>query len=281
MAIDSYNPTIWDDERLVYPEVFTKWEQQFKKIVDELNRHMATPNDHNLTKADLLLGNVNNFGLASIDEAQTGINTQKYMSPLLTAEAIKKLQAIKSINGRTGAILLSKVDVQLSNVENFSVASQEIAEFGVSSTHYMTPLSTRQAIERLGNTVAENKAAQALSDAKAYVDGKFTDTGWLNLILKPGFSRGSTAIPQYRVKNGKVYFRGKLDRVANKLGVFSSTPAGARTGNDYYQGFSLAQQSSVANICASVYAKPNGDLELVSAGNDTSVWLDAISFYID
>ncbi|EAC7181277.1 DUF2479 domain-containing protein [Listeria monocytogenes] len=128
---------------------------------------------------------------------------------------------------------------------------------------------------------AQAKADKALADAKAYVDEKFTDTGWLNLILKPGFSRGSTAIPQYRVKNGKVYFRGKLDRVANKLGVFSSTPAGARTGSDYYQGFSLAQQSSVANICASVYAKPNGDLELVSAGNDTSVWLDAISFYID
>ncbi|HCY9071879.1 TPA: hypothetical protein O2E65_001620 [Listeria monocytogenes] len=124
-------------------------------------------------------------------------------------------------------------------------------------------------------------AAQAINDNFSKVSAITEDTGWLNLILKPGFSCGSTAIPQYRVKNGKVSLRGKLDRVANKLGVFSSTPAGARTGSDYYQGFSLSQQSSVANTSASVYAKPNGDLELVSAGNDTSVWLDAISFYID
>lgn len=138
------------------------------------------------------------------------------------------------------------------------------------------PETHAEAVEGLAVPIS-----QAIAESNAYTDGKFTDTGWLDLILKPGFSRGSTAIPQYRVKNGKVYFRGKLDRVANKLGVFSSTPVGARTGSDYYQGFSLSQQSSVANTSASIYAKPNGDLELVSAGNDTSVWLDAISFYID
>ncbi|EHH6116577.1 hypothetical protein J8O47_000153 [Listeria monocytogenes] len=107
------------------------------------------------------------------------------------------------------------------------------------------------------------------------------DTGWLPLILETGFSHNNTASPEYRLKNGKVTLRGRMDRVSNKLGVFSSTPVGARTSSDYYQGFSLPQQSSVANTVATVYAKPNGDLELVSAGNDTAVWLDGISFDVN
>ncbi|MBK1994997.1 hypothetical protein JI640_03500 [Listeria ivanovii subsp. londoniensis] len=147
MAIDMYIPSLWDDSRPVYPEDFTKWEQEFKTIVDELKRHMATRNDHNLTKVDLGLGNVNNFGIASIEEAQIGTNLQKYMTPKLTAEAIGKLQAIKSINGRTGDISLSKVDVQLGNVENYGVASTAEALAGVATDKLMTPANVLDSIK--------------------------------------------------------------------------------------------------------------------------------------
>lgn len=152
MAIDSYIPTTWNDERFVYPEDFTKWEQQFKKIVDEINRHIGTKNDHNLTKADIGLSNVNNFGIASLEEAQTGSNSQKYMTPLLTTEAIAQLQSLKSVNGRTGDVLLSKGDVQLSNVENYGVASAIEAKAGTATDKLMTPANVLEAIKARFNT---------------------------------------------------------------------------------------------------------------------------------
>ncbi|MBC1824240.1 hypothetical protein [Listeria seeligeri] len=147
MVMEAYIPSIWNDERPVYPEDFTKWEQQFKKTVDELNRHMGTKNDHNLTKTDISLGNVNNFGLASTEEAQSGTNPQKYMTPLLTAEAIEQLQAIKSVNGRTGMITLSKVDVQLDKVQNFGVATTAEAKAGVVTNKLMTPANVLDSIK--------------------------------------------------------------------------------------------------------------------------------------
>ncbi|MBC1532045.1 hypothetical protein HCJ02_01690 [Listeria seeligeri] len=162
MAIDMYIPSLWDDSRPVYPEDFTKWEQEFKTIVDELKRHMATRNDHNLTKVDLGLGNVNNFGIASIEEAQIGTNLQKYMTPKLTAEAIGKLQAIKSINGRTGDISLSKVDVQLGNVENYSVASRAEALAGVATDKLMTPANVLATIKE------QFKTQEILYEGSAY-----------------------------------------------------------------------------------------------------------------
>ncbi|CAC96521.1 TPA: hypothetical protein ACGX64_001161 [Listeria monocytogenes] len=152
MAIDSYIPTTWNDERFVYPEDFTKWEQQFKKIVDEINRHTGTKNDHNITKADVGLSNVNNFGIASLEEAQMGSNSQKYMTPLLTSEAISQLQSLKSINGRTGDVLLSKGDVQLSNVENYGIASTNEAKAGIATDKLMTPANVLESIKEQFNT---------------------------------------------------------------------------------------------------------------------------------
>ncbi|EPU0759207.1 hypothetical protein ACVTFE_001754 [Listeria innocua] len=122
----------------------------------------------------------------------------------------------------------------------------------------------------------------AVSKAKAYTDGKFTDSGWINLSLKAGFGNNSgDAVPQYRKINNKVEVRGLLARTNDLKGVFCNIPAGYRTSSNYYQGFTRGQQSLTAGAVALIYVKANGDMEIVSTVNNTSIWLDGIYWYTD
>ena len=64
-----------------------------------------------LTKEDIGLGSVENFGLSTKAEAEAGTVNNKYMTPLRTKEAIDVLQAIKTVNGKTGTVVLTPDDV--------------------------------------------------------------------------------------------------------------------------------------------------------------------------
>lgn len=93
-----------------------------KKITED---HIANKvNPHGTTKAHVGLGSVQNYEIASTAEAQTGTATNKYMTPLLVFEAIKNLQAVKSVNGKVGAITLTKSDIGLANIDNIQQATK-------------------------------------------------------------------------------------------------------------------------------------------------------------
>ena len=119
-----------------------------------------------LTKADIGLGNVDNFGTATNAEGVTGTATNKFMTPASTKAATDALKAI--LDGdialkaaqtdldslQTQVDSLAKGDVGLGNVENYGVATQAQAletDPGLSANNaYMTPartLDVRKAIE--------------------------------------------------------------------------------------------------------------------------------------
>lgn len=81
-------------------------------------------NPHQTTKADIGLGNVENYGIATQAEAEAGSVNNKYMTPLRVKQAIDVLQAVKSVAGKTGHVTLTKDDVGLSNVDNVKQASK-------------------------------------------------------------------------------------------------------------------------------------------------------------
>jgi parallel beta-helix repeat protein len=154
-----------------------------------------------LTKADVGLGNVLNYGVATQAEAQAGTSNAKYMTPIRTKEAIQALQAVSSVNSKTGAVTLSKSDVGLGNVDdvkqatkaefdehkadttnphgvtksqvglgsvqNYGIATQAEAESGTVNTKYITPLRVKQAIQALESvsSVAGKKGAVTLTKA--------------------------------------------------------------------------------------------------------------------
>lgn len=116
-----------------------------------------TNNPHGVNKLQLGLEQLANFPMADLTEAVQGISSQRYMSPLSTAAIIDdrvNTTIIPHVNNVNNPHQVTKSQVGLSNVENFGIATTQIAIIGVDNTFYMTPLRTRQAIDGLfGDTL--------------------------------------------------------------------------------------------------------------------------------
>lgn len=62
---------------------------QYEPKNSNIQKHISdTSNPHQTTKTDVGLGNVQNYGIATQTEAQTGTSNTKYMTPLRTKQAI-------------------------------------------------------------------------------------------------------------------------------------------------------------------------------------------------
>ena len=119
-----------------------------------------TGNPHNVTAAQVGLGNVQNYGVANQTQAETGTDNSTYMTPLRTRQAIEEL-ASGSIGSHVNDVSnphnVTKVQIGLGNVQNYGIATQGDAETGTVNTGYMTPLRTAQAIDaRIGNTLSSH-----------------------------------------------------------------------------------------------------------------------------
>lgn len=120
-----------------------------------ISDHVADANNpHSVTKSQVGLGSVQNYGMATQAEAQGGTNNAKYMTPLRTKEAIESLAggAITSHTGNTSnPHSVTKAQVSLGNVQNYGVANKAEAEAGTASDKYMTPLRVKEAIDALAS----------------------------------------------------------------------------------------------------------------------------------
>lgn len=141
-----------------------------------------------LTKADIGLGDVENFGVASKVEAETGTADNKYMTPLKTKQAIDQESAALQleIDAKTAQTEhdalqsqvdgLGKADVGLGAVENYGIASEVEAlvtdDLTASNEKYMTPartLAVRKAIDTEVNAALAS-IETAFNDAIAAID---------------------------------------------------------------------------------------------------------------
>ena len=86
-------------------------EDGIKNVDQDMAFHVSDlKNPHKVTKAQIGLGNVSNFEIATEQEAISGTSNVKYMTPLLTKKAAK--------------FYVDKKDVGLSNVTNVQQASK-------------------------------------------------------------------------------------------------------------------------------------------------------------
>lgn len=116
-----------------------------------LQTHVADQsNPHNVTKLQVGLGDVQNYGVASVAQAQAGQANDVYLTPLRGAQMVQALigQALNDhINNTSNPHNVSKAQIGLNNVQNYGVPTQTQAEQGVLDNLYMTPLRTKQAID--------------------------------------------------------------------------------------------------------------------------------------
>lgn len=119
-----------------------------------LNAHLADfSNPHEVTAAQVGLGNVQNYGWASQADAIAGTSTTAYMNPQVTAAAIQS-QAYTPLNNALNTHIanvsnphqVTAAQVGLGNVLNYGMASVAQAQAGTVTTAYMNPSLTASAI---------------------------------------------------------------------------------------------------------------------------------------
>lgn len=118
-----------------------------------LDGHMADlSNPHQVTKAQVGLGNVQNIGIASDTDALAGLADTGVITPrllnLVLSETVGEgvTDHIQDTNNPHG---VTKAQVGLSEVPNFGIATEAEAQDATAANKFMTPLAVRQAINAL------------------------------------------------------------------------------------------------------------------------------------
>lgn len=128
-----------------------------KQAGDALTAHIADKtNPHGTTKAQVGLGNVDNYVTATQAEAEAGLSNTLFVTPLRVAQAIKKLTGdalTAHLADTSNPHVTTKAQVGLGSVDNYATATQADAEAGVSNVLFMTPLRVAQAIAKLAGAL--------------------------------------------------------------------------------------------------------------------------------
>lgn len=173
-----------------------------------LQSHIADKeNPHGVTKAQVLLGSVENYPVATVAEAQAGTAANRYLTVLRGAQLVEALigNALNThVNRSDNPHNTSKGQVGLGSVQDYPVASQAEAETGTASNRYMTALRGAQQIaalaviplnahiNRTDNPHGVSKAQVQLGDVQNYgiADAVAARAGTSNeLYMTPAMTR--------------------------------------------------------------------------------------------
>ena len=181
-----YNPRITSWEQVVerpidFPVIDHEWDLVDmvggKEVVESLDNirdaissstggglesHIANKsNPHEVTAAQVGLGNVQNFPIATTAQAQAGTNTTTYMTPATTAAAIAS-QGASALNTHVQNFnnphQVNKSQVGLGNVPNYAMATSQEAITGTSTTTFMSPALTAQVVAVVNAALAAHIA---------------------------------------------------------------------------------------------------------------------------
>lgn len=139
---------------------------------DTVDAHAnRTDNPHGVTKAQVSLGSVENYGIASQVEAEAGALNNKYMTPQRTAQAIASFAPVKSVAGKTGIVTLVGTDIPAGTTAARGTVQLSTSTSSTSTTLAATPSAVKAAYDRA------NEAFQSASDGKTAVASAITAKG--------------------------------------------------------------------------------------------------------
>lgn len=233
--------------------------------VTPLNTHVNnTSNPHGTTASQLGLGNVQNFGVASIAEAVNGTAANLYMTPLLVKAVVDQVALAPlgaHITDNSNPHNTTKAQVGLGNVQNYVIANNAEAIEGSSNTLYMTPLLVKAAIDEsvgepladhvddIANPHATTKAQVGLSNVQNYALASTTE------------ANEGTATDKYMtpalVKSAVTQFVGTTltSHVNNTANPHQTTAAQVGLGN--VQNFGVASNAEAINgVAVNLYMTP-------------------------
>jgi len=136
--------------------------QMVSQYVGEgMNNHISDiANPHRVTKAQVGLGNVLNYGIATDAQMVTGTADNLYTTPKGVRAAIEEV-ALASYRTHTNdgnnPHGTTKAHVGLSNVDNYPTATREEAVAGTATNRFMTPATTQAMLENVvGDSVGSH-----------------------------------------------------------------------------------------------------------------------------
>lgn len=238
-----------------------------------------TSNPHGTTKAQVGLGSVQNYPMATASEAVAGVSTTTYMSPSTTKAATDVINAALSSHAmdQLNPHNVSKAQVGLFNVENYAIATAVEAQAGVLNDRYMTPLRVKQAISAL--------ASVALSAHESDLDNPHQTTkaqvGLVNVenyqIASQADAEGGSVVDKYMTplrtaQAISVQIGQPFVNHLNATNPHGVTKAEVGLGN--VANFAVASQFDAENGTATdKYMTPQRVSQAIMklAGNDTSV----------
>lgn len=228
-------------------------------------------NPHNVTKEQVGLFNVQNYAVATQQEAYDGVANDKYMTPLRTSQLVTQYVATE-LDGHSTRTdnphMTTKAQVGLSNVDNFPLATQAEAQAGISNTAFMSPGRVRDAINalstpathmtNLNNPHQVTKAQVGLSNVADYP------------VATQAEAQAATANDRYmtplRTKELVTNFvTTQLDGHATRVDNPHATTA-AQVGLGDVQNFPVATlEQAQAGAINSAYMTPQRTAEAISA----------------
>lgn len=134
---------------------------------DDIETHVQRRNNpHDVTKAQVGLGQVRNYPVASVQQARDGLSDEVYMTPAKVREAIEALghthtQAHASRRDNPHGV--TKEQIGLGQVENYPVSTLQQAVDGVHHASIMTPLRVKQSIEANASDQLKSHVANGLN----------------------------------------------------------------------------------------------------------------------
>ena len=131
------------------------------QVGNSLTTHLGNKaNPHGTTKGHVGLGLVENYQMATVEEAKAGLAKDRYVSPFLVAQYVQQTTggaAAAHISDLNNPHQTNKNQIGLGQVQNYPLASASEAQLGNDNDKYMTPLLTAKAINyQVGTTLAEH-----------------------------------------------------------------------------------------------------------------------------
>lgn len=87
------------------------------------------------------------IGITNATTTADGAMSSEDKTKLDGIEAGAEVNTVDSVNSKTGAVTITKADVSLGNVDNYSTASQAEATAGTATNRFMTPQGVRYFVE--------------------------------------------------------------------------------------------------------------------------------------
>lgn len=156
-----------------------------------LAEHIADKNNpHATTKAQIGLGNIENYPLATVDIALAGASTQHYVTPETAMQAISakiNTDIASHAENKNNPHMTTKAQIGLGNVQNYATATNAQALAGTSTTLYVTPANVKAVVDNATpSLVSQSMVGQANGVVPLNASKQIDETYLEKLIVSGG-----------------------------------------------------------------------------------------------